>query len=79
MTEVESDLGVAVERAARPGSAYRLRAAYRLQNLDDESGALSDLESFAEWSTTDELQQLRTDSRFRALRENPRFRNLFED
>jgi tetratricopeptide (TPR) repeat protein len=71
--EAMRDLGVAIERAARPGPAYRLRAAIRLQLLDDEAGALDDLERFADWSTVEDLSRLKTDTRFEALRGNPRF------
>lgn len=71
--EAMRDLGTAVERAARPGPAYRLRAAIRLQLLDDRTGALEDLESFADWSTPDEIARLKTDRRFDALRGNARF------
>jgi len=67
------DLGVAIERMARPGPAYRLRAAIRLQLLDDKAGALDDLERFADWSTPDEVDRLRTDPRFKAVHGNPRF------
>jgi len=71
--ETMRDLGVAIERAARPGPAYRLRAAIRLQLLDDKSGALDDLESFADWSTPDEVARLKTDKRFEALHGDARF------
>jgi arylsulfatase A-like enzyme len=70
---IMSDLEVAVARAARPGPAYRLRAAVRLQRLDDADGAIADLGSFAEWSTADEIASLRGDPRFRALYDDPRF------
>ena len=62
--------------AARPGPAYRLRAAIRLQLLDDEAGALDDLESFAEWSDGDEMVNLQRDLRFKKLRGDPRFQSI---
>lgn len=71
--EAMHDLGVAIERAARPGPAYRLRAAIRLQLLDDEAGALDDLELFADWSTPDEVDRLKSDPRFEALQGDARF------
>jgi arylsulfatase A-like enzyme/Tfp pilus assembly protein PilF len=74
--EAVRDLGVAIERAARPGPAYRLRAAIRLQLLDDEAGALDDLELFADWSTPEDLSRLENDKRFEALHGNPRFNRL---
>ena len=77
--EAVRDLGVAIERTARPGSAYRLRAAIRLQLLDDRAGALDDLERFADWSIPDEVNLLKTDSRFEALRGDPRFNGLMDD
>lgn len=70
------DLGVAVERAARPGPAYRLRAAIRLRSLDDVDGALSDLESYAEWSDGDELGNLQRDRSFEKLQGDPRFESI---
>jgi arylsulfatase A-like enzyme len=76
--EAVHDLGVAIERAARPGPAYRLRAAIRLQLLDDKAGALDDLERFADWSTPDEVDRLKTDPRFEALRGIPRFDGLMD-
>ena len=76
--EVLRDLDVALVRAARPGSAYLLRAAVRLQTLDDADGALNDLESFAEWSTPEEGTRLNQDPRFKSLRGDPRFDRLVE-
>lgn len=73
---IMSDLDVAIERAARPAAAYRLRALVRLRLLGDVDGALSDLESFVEWSLPEEVQQLEQDPRFEALRGNPRFDSL---
>ena len=43
---VVADLQVAIDRAARPGAAYRLRAAVRLHRLDDPAGALEDIDAF---------------------------------
>lgn len=79
LNEVMTDLAVAIERAARPGPAYRLRAAIRLGRLEDVDGAIEDLESFAEWSTGTEIESLRTDPSFTALRDDPRFRLLVGD
>jgi arylsulfatase A-like enzyme/Flp pilus assembly protein TadD len=70
------DLDVAIARAPRPGSAYLLRAALRLQRLGDPSGALADLELFVEWSTPDDIARLATDRRFDPLRGDPRFDRL---
>jgi arylsulfatase A-like enzyme len=70
------DLGVAIARAPRPGAAYLLRAALRLQRLDDSAGALTDVESFVEWSTPDDIARLATDRRFDGLRGDPRFDRL---
>jgi hypothetical protein len=74
--EVLRDLDVALGRAARPGPVYLLRAAVRTQVLDDELGALSDLESFAEWSDAAGVAGLRTDRRFAELHGNPRFEDI---
>jgi len=71
------DLGVTIERAARPGPAYRLRAEIRLNRLDDAAGALSDLESYADWSAPADVAGLRTDQRFERLHDDPRFDSLF--
>jgi hypothetical protein len=73
------DLEVAIDRAARPGSDYLLRAAIRLEFLDDVDGAMADLASFVEWSTPDEVETLRTDPRFEDLRPLPRFERLLDD
>ena len=72
-----SDLGVTIERAARPGPAYRLRADIRLNRLDDAAGALSDLESFADWSAPADVASVRTDRVFEKLHDDPRFDHLF--
>jgi arylsulfatase A-like enzyme len=72
------DLGVAVERAARPGPAHLLRAAIRLRSFDDPDGALDDLESFVEWSTPEDVARLEKDPRFESLHGNPRFDRLLE-
>ena len=72
------DLGVSIERAARPGPAYRLRAAIRLQRLDDAEGALADLEAYAEWSLPAEVVGLQDDPRFKALRGNSRIEAILE-
>jgi tetratricopeptide (TPR) repeat protein len=71
--EVMRDLAIAIERAARPGPAYLLRAEIRLERLDDLDGALADLESFADWSTPQEVERLPTDPRFEKLHNEPRF------
>jgi len=68
-----ADLQVAIERAARPGAAYRLRAAIRLQALDDPDGALADLEAFAEWSLEADVAELADDPRFESLRDRRQF------
>lgn len=73
------DLEMAIERAARPGPAYRLRAVIRLQHLDDVDGALDDLESFAEWSSGADVVGLRDDQRFRKLLGQPRFEKIVVD
>ena len=73
---VMRDLGVSIDRARRPGPAYRLRAAIRLRYFDDVDGALSDLESFADWSLPAEVSRLKNDERFKALRGHPRFDRL---
>jgi tetratricopeptide (TPR) repeat protein len=73
---VMADLQVAVDRAGRPGAAYRLRAAVRLQRLDDTDGALDDLEALVEWSLPADGAVLGADPRFEKLRGNPRFEAL---
>jgi len=73
------DLAIAIERAARPGPAYLLRAAVRLERLDDPDGALVDLERYADWSTSDDVARLRHDPRFGPLHQRPRFRALVGD
>jgi arylsulfatase A-like enzyme len=73
---VMADLQVAVDRAARPGAAYRLRAAVRLRRLDDPAGALDDLEASAEWSLPADLGPLANDPRFERLHGHPRFKKL---
>jgi len=42
----------------------------------DPDGALDDLERFAEWSVTAEINGLREDKRFEKLRGRPRFQRL---
>jgi len=76
---IMGDLGVSIERASRPAPAYRLRAAVRLQRLDDIEGALSDLEAYAEWSLPAEVDVLREDERFEKLRGNPRLERIVGD
>jgi len=71
-----ADLAIAISSAARPGPIYRLRAAIRLQALDDPDGAMDDLEAFAEWSLPVDVALLADDSRFEKLRGDPRFDRL---
>jgi len=73
---VQRDLATAIERAARPGPAYLLRAAFRLDSLDDRAGALADLEAFAEWSLPTDTARLAADPRFEILHGDPRFEAL---
>ena len=73
---VMTDLGIAIDRAARPGAAYRLRAAVRLQRLDDTDGALDDLEALVEWSLPADGAPLADDPRFESLHDSPRFKAL---
>ncbi len=76
--EVLRDLDVALERAARPGPVYLLRAADPTAGARRRAGALTDLESFAEWSAAEEVSRLGADPRFESLHGNPRFDRLVE-
>lgn len=76
VTGAMADLEIAIGRAARPGPAYRLRAAIRLQAFNDPDGAMDDLEAFAEWTLPADVSGLREDKRFEKLRGNPRFDRL---